>query len=181
MMRTNALFLTLALAACAPSPPSDPRAAAGTWPPKDYAAFVARPPMSVGAEFDDEWTMAIEAERWSYQIGLAIAAIGTTPPVESGTAAANHLERTAHGLRNAAARLLVLQPLTCKTSPIAKQQDCASFAPPDWLSRPDPSTPSKEEMQARLLWLQDNALQFVFPACNIAIKRTGDERYCAVE
>lgn len=181
----RALILPLAitaLTACSPAEPTnEPRTAAGTWPPNDYAEFTARPPMSVGAELDDEWTMAIEAERWSYQMGVAIVALGETPPPEAGTTPSNHLERTARGLRNATTRLAALFALTCKPPSIAKPEDCAMFEQPAWFPTPESGTPSKEELQARLQWFESQAYKFVQPACAVAIKRTGDERYCAVE
>lgn len=182
-MKKPALLAVLLLfaAACSPARPTDPRAAAGTWPPKDYAEFAARPPMSVGAELDDDWTMAIEAERWSYQIGVALVALGGTPPAELGAPPTNLPERTLRGLRNAAKRLSVLQAVSCGQQKIAKADDCVAFAEPEWFAKPDPSIPSKDELQARLQWFQMNAEQFILPACEVAIKRTGDERYCAVE
>ncbi len=177
--RTTALFFTLALAACSPAEPTDPRAEAGTWPPKDYNAFTARPPMSVGRELDDEWNMAIEAERWSYLIGVAIVAAGGQPPPDVDASASAHLSRTANGLHDAAQRLIVLRNLTCRTPPIAKPADCAAFAAPVWTNTAAPA--SKDELQARLQWFESNAYRFVQPACDVAIKRTGDERFCAVE
>ncbi len=180
-MKSALVIAFLLLTACSPAKPTDPRAAAGTWPPKDYAEFIARPPMSVGAELDDEWTMAIEAERWSYQLGVAIVAIGETPPRESGTTPSNHIERTARGLRNAATRFAALQALTCKAPLIAKAEDCSTFAPPTWFPTPDAATPPKEELQDRLQWFESHAYKFVQPACTVAIKRTGDERYCVAE
>ena len=181
MKRSALLVPILLLAACSPAQPTDPRAAAGTWPPKDYAEFTARPPMSVGAELEDPWNMAIEAERWSYQIGVAIIAIGETPPPETGTTSSNFAERATRGLRNAATRLEALKALTCAAAPIAKVEDCAAFAPPPWFETPDEPTPPKDDLQDRLQWFQSTAPNFVFPACAIAIRRTGDERYCAVE
>lgn len=169
------------LAACSPAKPPDPRDAAGKWPPRDWADFIARPPMSVGAELDDEWSMAIDAERWSYQIGVALIAAGATPPIETGTPAKDFLPRAARGLRNAATRFVALQKLTCATPRIAEEKHCSTYAPPPWLLLPDANTPSKDELQIRLLWLHEVAPQFVFPACEIAIKRTGDKRYCAVD
>lgn len=170
-----------AMTACSPAKAPDPRDAAGTWPPKDFAAFTARPPMSVAAELDDEWSMAIDAERWSYQLGVALIAAGVTPPVDKGTPVKEHLARAARGLRNAAARFVVLQKLVCGTPRIAKEEHCSTYAPPPWLLMPDEGVPSKDELQLRLLWLHEIAPQFVLPACEIAIKRTGDERFCAVE
>jgi hypothetical protein len=176
--RLNALLIALTLAACSPAEPTDPRAAAGTWPPKDYSDFAARPPMSVGRELDDEWTMAIEAERWSYQIGVAIVAAGGAPPPDAATPIpAPHLDRTAQGLNEAAQRLIMLRNLTCRTPPIAKPADCIAFAAPTWTNAPA----AKDELQARLQWLESTAYKFVHPACAVAIKRTGDERFCAVE
>lgn len=176
--RHATLLIALALAACSPSEPSDPRAAAGTWPPKDYNDFAARPPMSVGAELDDEWNMAIEAERWSYQIGIAIVAAGGAPPPDVEIAAATpHLTRTAQALHEAAQRLTVLRNLTCRTPSIAKPDACTAFAAPSWTS----ATASKNELQTRLQWFESNAHKFVHPACADATKRTGDERFCAVE
>jgi hypothetical protein len=179
-MRSRILLIVLALAACSPSEPSDPRAAAGTWPPKDYEDFAARPPMSVGRELDDEWNMAIEAERWSYQIGVAIVAAGGAPPPDVDIpVAAPHLARTGQGLHEAAQRLIVLRNLACRTPPIAKPADCAAFAPPPWAKAGTPA--SKEELQARLQWLEGNAYKFVHPACAVAIKRTGDNNFCSAE
>lgn len=178
--RPATLLVALVLAACSPAEPSDSRAAAGTWPPKDYNDFAARPPTSVGAEFDDEWNMAIEAERWSYQIGVAIVAAGGAPPPDVEIAAATpHLTRTARGLREAARRLIVLHNLTCRTPLIAKPADCAAFAAPSWTNATGPEP--KDELQARLQWFESNAHKFVHPACADATKRTGDERFCAVE
>jgi hypothetical protein len=176
--RPATLLFALVLAACSPAEPSDPRAAAGTWPPKDYNDFAARPPMSVGAELDDEWNMAIEAERWSYLIGVAIVAAGGTPPPDARTpTAAAHLARTAQGLQESAQRLIVLRNLTCRTPLIAKPEDCAAFKAQAWTS----ATAPKEELQARLQWLESNAYQFVHPACATAAKRTGNQHYCAAE
>jgi hypothetical protein len=179
-MRARTLLIALTLAACSPAEPTDSRSAAGTWPPKDYNDFAARPPMSVGAELDDEWNMAIEAERWSYQIGVAIVAAGGAPPPDVDIPIpARHLTRTAQGLHEAAQRLIALHNLTCRTPPIATPADCAAFAAPSWTKATAPA--SKDELQARLQWFESNAYKFVHPACDIAIKRTGDERYCAVE
>jgi hypothetical protein len=175
----KAAALAAALAACSPSESSDPRRAAGTWPPKDYNEFAARPPMSVGRELEDDWTMAIEAERWSYLIGVAIVAAGGTPPPDVETAASVFEGRTANGLRDAAQRLIVLYDLTCRAHAIAKQADCVSFAPPRWAASAAPV--SRDELQARLQWFEAHAYKFVHPACAVAIKRTGDERYCSVE
>jgi hypothetical protein len=178
--RTATLLLALTLAACSPAEQSDPRASAGTWPPKDYNDFTARPPKSVGAELDDEWNMAIDAERWSYQIGVAIVAAGGAPPPDVDIPVqAPHLTRTAQGLHEAAERLIALRSLTCRTPSIAKPADCAAFVTPPWANATAPA--SKEELQARLQWFEANAYKFVHPACNIAIKQTGDERFCAVE
>ena len=168
-----------ALAACSPSEPSDPRQAAGTWPPKDYNEFAARPPMSVGRELEDDCTMAIEAERWSYVIGVAIVAAGGAPPSDVETAASAFEGRTANGLRDAAQRLIVLHDLTCRSPAIAKQADCLSFAPPSWATSVSPV--SKGELQERLQWFESHAYKFVQPACNVAIKRTGDGNFCSVE
>lgn len=168
-----------ALAACSPSEPSDPRQAAGTWPPKDYNDFAARPPMSVGRELEDDWTMAIEAERWSYIIGVAIVAAGGTPPPDADTAASAFEGRTANGLREAAQRLIVLHGLTCRTHAIAKSADCTSFTAPTWAHNMAPA--SKDELQARLQWFESHAYQFVHPACAVAIKRTGDQNFCTAE
>jgi hypothetical protein len=178
--RTIASLLAASLAACSPNS-SDPRAAAGKWPPADYAAFTARPPMSVGAELEDPWTMAIEAERWSYQIGVAIVAAGGTPPENTSTppATSDYLPRATRGLRNAGIRLTALHRRTCGIPAIAKAQDCAAFAPPTPIA--EGSSLSKDEVLSRLQWFEANALQFVLPACAIAIGRTGDKRYCAVE
>jgi len=174
------LLFVLVLTACSPAEPSDPRAAAGAWPPKDYNDFAARPPMSVGAELDDEWTMAIEAERWSYLIGVAIVAAGGAPPPDaSAPSSAAHLARTAQGLREAAQRLMVLRNLACRSPQMAKPEDCAAFASPPWANATTPA--SKDELQARLQWLHTNAFQFVHPACEVAIKRTGDKNVCSVE
>lgn len=179
-MRARILLIALTLAACSPAEPTDPRGAAGTWPPKDYNDFAARPPRSVGAELDDEWNMAIEAERWSYQIGVAIVAAGGAPPPDVAMPiAAPHLTRTAQGLHEAAHRLIALHNLTCRTPPIAKQADCAAFVTPAWSNAAAPA--SKDELQDRLQWFDANAYKFIQPACDIAIKRTGDERFCAVE
>lgn len=167
------------VAACSPAEPSDPRAAAGAWPPKDYNEFAARPPMSVGRELDDEWTMAIEAERWSYLIGVAIVAAGGAPPPDVETAASAFEGRTANGLRDAARRLIVLHSLTCRTHTIAKSVDCASFVPPPWAD--SVGAVSKDELQARLQWFESNAYQFVNPACALATTRTGDAQFCSVE
>jgi hypothetical protein len=178
--RLTMLLVALVFAACSPAESGDPRAAAGTWPPKDYNDFAARPPMSVGAELDDEWNMAIEAERWSYLIGVAIVAAGGAPPSDAATPIpAPHLARTAQGLNEAAQRLIVLRNVTCRTPPIAKPADCAAFAAPSWTSATAPA--SKDELQARLQWFESNAYKFVQPACAVAIRRTGDERFCAVE
>lgn len=178
--RTATLLLALTLAACSPAEQSDPRTSAGTWPPKDYNDFAARPPMSVGAELDDDWAMAIEAERWSHQIGVAIVAAGGAPPRDVDIPIpAPHLARTAQGLHEAAQRLIMLRNLTCRTPPIANPADCAAFTPPSWTNAAAPA--SKEELQSRLEWFESTAHQFVQPACAIAIKRTGDERYCVTE
>ena len=178
MKRSALLVPILLLAACSPAQPTDPRAAAGTWPPKDYAEFTARPPMSVGAELDDEWTMAIEAERWSYVIGVAIVAVdGTPPPHVDTNATTSLLKRTEFALHGASARLKVLHDLTCRAEPIAKPDDCEAFALLGWTSGSD----SKDQLQARLQWFEANAYKFVQPACAVAIKRTGDERYCVAE
>ena len=172
--------LLLALAACSPSTPTDPRAVAGAWPPKDFKDFTARPPRSVGAELDDPWNMAIDAERWSYLIGIAIVAAGGTPPMESeGANPTAYLDRTATGLHDAATRLIALHALTCGSPPIAKAEDCTAFSSPLWANAIAPA--SKDELQARLQWLESNAYRFTLPACAVAIKRTGDDRYCAVE
>ena len=177
----NVIAATLAatLAACSPSEPSDPRSAAGAWPPKDYSEFAARPPMSVGRELEDDWTMAIEAERWSYLIGVAIVAAGGTPPPDVETAASAFEGRTANGLRDAAQRLVVLYDLTCRAHAIAKQADCVSFASPSWAASAAPV--AKDELQARLQWFESHAYKFVQPACAAAIKRTGDAQFCSVE
>jgi hypothetical protein len=142
--------------------------------------------MSVAAELDDEWNMAIEAERWVYQIGVALVGVGANPPAQRGAPAAgaeDHLARTARGVRNAAARLAALQKLTCATPPIAKPEDCAAFAPPPWFAAAatDPTVPPHDEIFDHLQWFQENAPKFVQPACEAAMKRTGDQRYCAVE
>jgi hypothetical protein len=173
--------LIAALAACSPAKKPDPRDAAGSWPPKDFAEFSARPPMSVAAELDDAWSMAIDAERWSYQIGVALIAAGATPPVERGAPVKDYLARAARGLRNAATRFVALQKLACGAPRIAKEEDCSTYAPPPWLLLPDQSIPPKDELQIRLLWLHEVAPNFVQPACAIAIKRTGDQRFCVAE
>jgi hypothetical protein len=167
------------LAACSPADPADPRAAAGTWPPKDYTDFAARSPMSVGRELEDEWTMAIEAERWSYIIGVAIVAAGGRPPADEEVVATAFLDRTAAGLHDAAQRLIALRNLTCSAPSIAKPEDCAAFTAPPWAT--SIARAKKEELQARLQWLEANAFRFVHPACEIAIKRTGDQYYCSAE
>lgn len=177
MKKVLLVIALLALSACSES--GDPRAAAGKWPPKDFPEFTGRPPMSVAAELDDEWSIAMDAERWSYRLGLAIVAVGGTPPPESGAPAEQFPERTTRALQIAATRLVALHALTCGARPVAKPQDCAAFVPPPWLQAR--ATPSKDEMQARLLWLQEHAEQFSLPACDVAIKRTGDRFYCAAE
>ena len=53
--------------------------------------------------------MAIEAERWSYIIGVAIVAAGGTPPPDADTAASAFEGRTANGLREAAHVLSLVQ------------------------------------------------------------------------
>ena len=180
-MRSRIVAVILAVSALgACSEPAAPRADAGTWPPPDYDDFTARPPMSVGAELEDEWNMAISAERWSYLIGVAIIAAGGAPPPEStAQAAPAHLARTAQGLHEAAERLIVLRNLTCGNPPIAKSADCAAFAPPHWTNAAAPA--SKDELLQRLQWFESHAYQFVHPACAIAIKRTGDQFFCAAE
>jgi hypothetical protein len=176
--RIAAVLAALALAAC--SEPADPRTNAGTWPPKDYDDFAARPPMSVGRELEDEWTMAIEAERWSYLIGVAtIAAGGAPPPEPAAQISPDHLTRTAQGLNEAAARLIVLRNLTCRPPPIAKPADCAAFAPPPWTKTTAP--PSKDDLIARLQWFETNAYKFIHPVCAVAVRRTGDQNVCAAE
>lgn len=174
---TIAVLAALALAAC--SEPADPRAQAGGWPPPDYDDFAARPPMSVGRELEDEWTMAIEAERWSYVVGVAIVAAGGAPPPETNATSPNHLARTAQGLNEAAQRLVVLRNLTCGNPPIANPADCAAFAPPAWMKTTAP--PTKDELLARLQWMESHAYKLVNPACAVAVRRTGDQNFCASE
>lgn len=151
---TKALFISLALAAYAPT--------------------------SVAATSDDEWSMTIEAERWSQLIGVAIVAAGGRPPHEvDAPDSAPHLTRTALGIQEATARLVTLHHLTCRVKPIAKPTDCAVFARPHWAAAVMQAT--RDELRARLQWLSSTAHKFVQPACEIAIRRTGDERFCAVE
>jgi hypothetical protein len=123
--------------------------------------------------------MAIEAERWSYVIGVAIVAAGGTPPPDAEAAVTAFQGRTANGLRDAAQRLIVLHDLTCRTHAIAKAADCASFTPPAWVASAEPA--SKDELQSRLQWFEANAYRFVQPACAIAIRRTGDQNFCSTE
>ncbi|NOT41005.1 MAG: hypothetical protein HOP13_10975 [Alphaproteobacteria bacterium] len=152
--RTKALLFSLALAVCAPA--------------------------SVAAASDDEWNMTIEAERWSHLIGIAIVAAGGSPPREANTPeSAPDLARIAQGIGEASARLVTLHHLTCRLRPIAKPADCAVFAPPRWATATMQA--SKDELRARLQWLASTAHKFVQPACAIAIKRTGDERFCTTE
>jgi hypothetical protein len=111
---TKALFISLALAAYAPT--------------------------SVAATSDDEWSMTIEAERWSQLIGIAIVAAGGRPPHEvDAPDSAPHLTRTALGIQEATARLVTLHHLTCRVKPIAKPTDCAVFAQSALGSRCDAS------------------------------------------
>jgi hypothetical protein len=133
--------------------------------------------MSVGAELDDPWTMAIEAERWSYVIGVAVVAVGGTPGRIALPLQEDYLRRADRALQLAVSRLTELKTLTCGTPSIAKAEDCATFAPPSWVI----ATPAKEDVQTRLQWLEADAHKFVQPACAIAIKRTGNERYCVAE
>jgi hypothetical protein len=121
--------------------------------------------------------MAIEAERWSYVIGVAIVAAGGTPPSIPVPPEQDYLRRADRALQSAVSRLTTLKDITCKAPAIAKAEDCAAFAPPSWII----ATPSKDDVQTRLQWLEENAYKFVQPACAVAIKRTGDQRYCAAD
>ncbi len=138
-------------------------------------------PLSAAAAPDDEWSMTIDAERWSHLIGVAIGAAGGAPPPEANLpASAPNLVRTAQGIYEAGARLVTLHQLTCRRQPpIAKPVDCATFSPPPWLR--SVGIPSTVELRTRLLWLQSHALQFVKPACAFAVRRSGDDRYCMLE
>jgi hypothetical protein len=162
----------LVLAAC--SPDSDPRAKS------DSGVFTARAATGAGAGVDDELSMAIEAERLNHQLGTAIVAAGGAPPPEAVAGpSASELERVASGLNGAARRLIVLRDITCRAPPIAKPIDCAAFVPPRW-AYGNPRVP-KPELQARLHWVEANAYKFVHPACNAAVRRTGNEHFCATE
>lgn len=161
----------LVLAACSPDD-ANPLAKS------DNSAFTAR--AATGAGVDDELSMAIAAERLNQQLGTAIVAAGGAPPPETVAGpSASELERVASGLNGAARRLIVLRDITCRTPPIARPADCAAFVPPRWVHG-NPRVP-KPELQARLQWVEATAYKFVHPACNAAVRRTGNEQFCATE
>lgn len=178
-------LLLVALSACSPSSNSGQQGAAqsGKWPPADYQKYAARPPMSVGAELQDPWTLAIDAERWSYRIGKAIEVVGDQPTPELPPARPDDLLVRAHvGQRNAATRLLQLVQLACTRS-IARPVDCSAFHPPAWVTSaqaPSPVPPVDELMQ-RNIWFSSGAEQFILSACARAKVPVGEQDPCAVE
>lgn len=181
-----AVVAALSAAACSPSnEAADQRAAAGVWPPQDFAAFEARPPMSVGAELQDPWTLAINAERWSYVIGRAIVGVGAVPLKGAETPPdPDYVTRADRAFVNAAARLVALQRLVCARTQIAKQEDCAAFTPPPpWARAPQSkdARPTTDDLMSRDLWLNEHAPPFVQPACEQGAKRFHDERFCVAE
>jgi hypothetical protein len=186
MKRTTAFcILVLALAACSPSSNSGQQNAgkSGKWPPADYGKYAARPPMSVGAELQDPWTLAIDAERWSYRIGRAIELLGAQPEAELPPARPDDLLVRAHvGLRNAAIRLQQLVPLACGKG-IPKPADCQAFHPQPWMlqaAAPSPVPPVDELMQ-RNIWFSSGAEQFIMPVCARATVPAGEPNPCAAE
>lgn len=188
MRSVTAVFIvTTALAACGPSSnqtaKSEPQS--GKWPPSDYAKFSERPPMSVGAELEDTWTLAIDAERWSYRVGRAIEALGAAPTPERDPVAKGDemLVRAHTALNNAATRLIQLQSLACGSARVAKPEDCAAFVPPPWMKQnASPSIlPPKDDLLARNQWLYQHAEQFVLPACAVAVQRFSEPNFCNAE
>jgi hypothetical protein len=180
------LCLSIAvLTACSPSSNSGQQqeAQSGKWPPADYKKFESRPPMSVGAELQDPWTLAIDAERWSYRIGKAIEVVGDQPAPELPPARPDDLLVRAHvGQRNAATRLLQLVQLACTRS-IAKPADCSGFHPPAWVTSaqaPSPVPPVDELMQ-RNIWFTSGAEQFILTACARATVPAGEQGPCTAE
>ncbi|MEQ1755639.1 MAG: hypothetical protein ABL973_16080 [Micropepsaceae bacterium] len=177
----------IALGAC--SPPSGTKTSAKaepeTWPPPDYVAFAARPPMSVGAELDDNWALAIDAERWSYRIGRALEALGEDlPPELQETAVGEILLIRAHlGLRNSAIRLARLRQVACGAKHVATPADCSAFSTPPWFNAAASETalPPKNELLMRNHWFYEHADQFVLPACAKGQQLSNDPNFCTAE
>lgn len=186
-MRCLIAICLVAVTACSPSSQdsSKSQSHSGKWPPPDYAKFAERPPMSVGAELEDAWTLAIDAERWSYRIGRAIESLGATPIQEQDAAAKGDemLVRAHAALTNAGTRLSQLKALACGTTPVAKSEDCASFVAPPWTKQETNINllPPKDDLLARNQWLYQHAEQFVLPACEKAATRFNDPSYCNAE
>ena len=183
IMNRLAIAVLLLLAACAPSKDKATVAQpAEKWPPKDYHAFAARPPMSVGAELQDPWTLAIDAERWSYRMGRAIEILGQTPPPELTPTPDDLLARAHTGQRSAAIRLVRLQQLACSKG-VAKPVDCTAFSPPPWVTGATAPTPvpSNDELMERNIWFSSNAEPFILPVCARAPHNPGGADPCAVE
>lgn len=188
LMRLLALvcFVVLALSACSPPSNTTKQEAqkAEKWPPADYDRFAARPPMSVGAELQDPWTLAIDAERWSYRMGLAIEGLGGVPPAELEGAKPDDLLARAHlGQRNAAIRLLILQKTACGPSMVARAGDCSAFSAPQWVAEAasNAARPSNDELMQRNIWFNQYAEPFILPACAAGAKRMNDPNFCNVE
>lgn len=141
--------------------------------------------MSVGAELEDAWTLAIDAERWSYRIGRAIESLGATPSPELEVSAEGDemLVRAHTALTNAGTRLSQLKALACGATPVAKPEDCASFVAPFWAKQGTSFSllPQKDDLLARNQWLHQHAEQFVLPACAKAATRFNDPSYCNAE
>ena len=176
----------LSLSACSPSSSAKSETpTAEKWPPKDYAAFAARPPMSVGAELEDSWNLAIDAERWAYRIGRALEALGEKlpPDIREPISGDDTLIRAHYGLRTAALRLARLQQTACGASPVATPADCSAFSTPAWFraAATDTVLPSKDELLQRNLWFHGHAEQFVLPACAKGQALSHDQNFCATE
>lgn len=187
-MRVLAAIAATVLALCACSPSSDSKSETRTaekWPPKDYTAFAARPPMSVGAELEDTWTLTIDSERWSYRIGRGLEGLGAPLPDDvQGAGFGDEMLVRAHlAQRNASIRLALLQQAACGPKHVATPADCAAFAPPAWFSAAATETvlPPKDELLQRNHWFYEHADQFVLPACAKGQELSNNPDFCTAE